>query len=583
MEKINFSADFQEFKENSERIGEFEGLLVNYNHKNIAHGMFKFAKGSMKMNEGKSLFILYNHESGNIPVGTMTGVDIDEGFKVVAKLDLSKDEGGYINKDAAKLYNLMKAGARFELSAGGWLVEYAEKKENDKRFYEITKFDAYEGSITPRGAVQGSKVTKVFNEDGGNENMTREEMQALFKEELKNGMTEFIKALSDAQKDDEIMALPKKLDELQGKFNKMEDKFNEEFIDEINTKFEEFNKIIKGLRVDFTPTEKEIGRAQEFLSVINELNKGAKKFTIDEKTMLNFATTGTTEDTKTKAAVRPQYLTGILKRLQEANPLFAKLRVISISENSLELDREEIGLPEVAWIGETDTRAETDINALKDVEIKLHQIYALPKLSNKLVATNYVGYVDFLLERVEYAWGLKLANTMLSGTGTKQPLGILKDENVTNSVEWASGVTDEELADSIVTTYNSIRDEISSKSDWIMRRETWVKLSKIKDKDGRYRITDIKDGSERRLMGRPVIIIDSANSGLKTFDEASSTDPVAVFGDITNGMLGIENSKLVMNIKDQITEKGFTKYYMEKLMGFGVVLPECFTVVKKGA
>lgn len=579
MESINFSADFQEFKENSERAGEFEGLLVNYNHSNLAHGMFKFAKGSMKMNEGKSLFILYNHVSGNIPVGTMTGVDTDEGFKVVAKLDLSKDEGGYINKDAAKLYNLMKAGAKFELSAGGWLVEYAEKKENDKRFYEITKFDAYEGSITPRGAVKGSKVTKVFNEDGGDEKMTREEMQEL----LKQGLQQFAEDMVKAQKDEEIEALPKKFSELEEKFNKIKDDVSQEFSQVVEEKFEEFNKVIKGLKKEFTPTEKEIGRAEEFLSVINELNKGAKKFTIDETTMLNFATTGTTEETKTKAAVRPQYLTGILKRLQEANPLFAKLRVISISENSLELDREEIGLPEVAWVGETDARAETDINALKDVEIKLHQIYALPKLSNKLVATNYVGYVDFLLERVEYAWGLKLANTMLNGTGTKQPKGILNDENVTNSIEWASAVTDEELADSIVTAYNSVRDEIASKSDWIMRRETWLKLSKIKDNDGRYRITDIKDGSERRLMGRPVIIIDSANSGLKTFDEATSAEPVAIFGDIANGMLGIENSKLVMNIKDQITEKGFTKYYMEKLMGFGVVLPECFTIVKKGA
>lgn len=579
MESINFSANFQEFKESSERAGEFEGILVNYNHNNLAHGYYKFAKGSMKMNEGKTLFILYNHESRNIPVGTMTGVDTDEGFKVVAKLDLSKDEGGYINKDAAKLYNLMKSGAKFELSAGGWLLEYTEKKENDKRFYEITKFDAYEGSITLRGAVKGSKVTRVFNKDGGNKDMTKEEMQEL----LKQGLQQFAKEMVNAQKDEEIEALPKKFSELEEKFNKIKDDVSKEFSEVVEEKFEEFNKVIKGLKKEFTPTEKEIGRAQEFLSVINELNKGAKKFTIDETTMLNFATTGTTEETKTKAGVRSQYLTGILKRLQEANPLFAKLRIVSISENSLELDREEIGLPEVAWVGETDTRSETDINALKDVEIKLHQIYALPKLSNKLIATNYVGYVDFLLERVEYAWGLKLANTMLNGTGTKQPLGILKDTNVTNSVEWASGVTDEELADSIVTTYNSIRDEIASKSDWIMRRETWVKLSKIKDKDGRYRITDIKDGSERRLMSRPVIIIDSANSGLKTFDEASSTEPVAVFGDVTNGMLGIENSKLVMNIKDQITEKGFTKYYMEKLLGFGVVLPECFTIVKKGA
>ena len=44
---------------------------------------------------------------------------------------------------------------------------------------------------------------------------------------------------------------------------------------------------------------------------------------------------------------------------------------------------------------------------LKDVNIAMHQIYALPKISNKLMASNYVGYVAFLMDRVEYAWGLK--------------------------------------------------------------------------------------------------------------------------------------------------------------------------------
>lgn len=582
---ISFGVNLEEFAEKTDKKGCFSGILVNYNHKTLALGYCRFNKGSMKNNEGKTMLLLYNHAGNNIPVGTCMGYETEKGFEIEAQLQLTQDESGaYLNSNAAALYDLMKnQGAKFELSAGGIISKGGSKEETvDGRkiyYYSIDEFNAYEGSITPKGAVQGSKITKVFGENGGDEDMPG--TNGITIEQMKQMFSEFTKEMIGAQSSKEVEALPGKFAELQAEFAKIQNSITVEFKEELDEKFKEIDGVIKGLKTGFKATEEQMSRAEEFMAVVNELNNGAKNFTVEPGTELNFATTGTTTDAKTSAAVKAQYLTGILKRLQEANPLFAKLRLINITENSLELDREEIGLPEIAWVGEEDVRSETDINALKDVDIKLHQIYAMPKLSNKLIATNYVGYVDFLLSRTEYAWGVKIANTMLNGTGVKQPLGILKDTNVTNKVEWAAAVTDEELADSIVETFNNTRDEISSKSSWIFRRTTWTKLSKIKDKDGKYKITDIKEGSSRTLMGRPVIIIDSPNSGLYDFDTAEATNEIGIFGDIENGMLGIQNNKLVMNIKDQITQKGFTKYYMEKMLGFGVVLPENFTIIKK--
>ena len=157
---INFSVGFEEFKEKEDKKGCFEGLLVNYNHKNLAHGYYKFTKGSMKINENKTMLLLYNHRGNQIPVGTCKGVETDEGFKIEAYLQLTTDQNGnVINKEAYALYDLMKnQGAKFELSAGG-IIEDGESKEITEKgktswFYEIKKFNAYEGSITPKGAVQ---------------------------------------------------------------------------------------------------------------------------------------------------------------------------------------------------------------------------------------------------------------------------------------------------------------------------------------------------------------------------------------------------------------------------------------------
>lgn len=583
-ETFNFNFNFEGFKEVEGKEGVFKGLLVNMQNSKLAKGYYKFVKGCMKGNNNKELFLMYNHYDNIIPVGKMTGQETEKGFEVEAEFHLAKDSAGnYINQEAAKLYSLMKdMKMTFELSVGGFIKKYNQTQDNGKYAMEILEFDAYEGSLTPRGAVSGSKVTEVFNKNKDNKGaieMNPEE-QKLF---IASIITAMQKEVFKAETNEEIKALPTKLSELEAKFTGIKEELTEELKESFKERFNEINTVIKGLKSNYTATPEEVKLADEFLAAFAEIkaNNGKMMEITPETTLKMAATSGTTEGEGTEAAVKAFQLLGILTRLQEANPVVADLNIIPITDNSLDLDREEIGLPEVAWVGEEDERTETDISKLKDVSIKMQQIYALPKLSNKLVASNYVGYVNFLMSRVEYAWALKIANTIFNGTGAKQPLGILKDSNVTKVVEWdLATITDSELLDSIVTTYGNTRDEIASQAKWYMRRETWTRLTLIKDKDGKLQLIDIKNGGERKLMTRPVVIIDSANSGLKTIAEAKVGEPISVFGDIKRGMLGITNTKLNLKIMDQLTAKGWTAYYMEKGLGFGVVLPEYFTIIK---
>lgn len=252
---INFSVGFEEFKEKEDKKGCFEGLLVNYNHKNLAHSYYKFTKGSMKINENKTMLLLYNHRGNQIPVGTCKGVETDEGFKIEAYLQLTTDQNGnVINKEAYALYDLMKnQGAKFELSAGG-IIEDGESKEITEKgktswFYEIKKFNAYEGSITPKGAVQGSKITKIFN-DEGERKMTPQEQQTF----IASLIAAMQKEIFSAQQDEEIKALPEKISALEQQFSAIKETLTEEVKEAFNEQFNEINNVIKGLKVDFKPT-----------------------------------------------------------------------------------------------------------------------------------------------------------------------------------------------------------------------------------------------------------------------------------------------------------------------------------------
>lgn len=583
MEKINFSMGLNF---NAENEGIFEGILVNYNHENLAHGIFKFAKGSMSKNVGKPLFVLYNHESGNIPVGTMTGTETEDGFKIVAKLDMSKDEGGYINKNAAALYNLMKNGAQFELSVGGWLKEYAEKKENGKRFIEITEFDAYEGSITPRGAVEGSKITNVFsnffNDEGGN--MTKEEMQAMLQQQFKD----FTHTMLAAKKDEEIEKLPEQFKKLQENFDEMRGEFSKEVLEGFENKFAEINEVIKSLRKDFKATEEEVSDAEQFTALLRAMDDKGNGVTqtFNSNSEIAFGEIGTTDGSSSNVnldkTIKPTYVTKILERLQAKNPILADINFISITDGSLYIPREMIGLPQCGWVGEVAERPDTTITKIDNVTIALFQLYAMPVVSNKLLATNFVGYANFLLRRVEYVMSLTLANAILNGDGSLKPKGVLQDTNVQSGKKELDNTDDTTLVDSIIDAYYSVREEIASGAKWYMRRETWARIAKCKNTQKDFYITDLNTGNQRTLMTRPVVIVEDDNSGLKDITTAgATTDPVALFANLGMTVQGVVNNKLDLRIEDRITQKGVTKYYMEKLVGAGVQLPEYAVMLVK--
>ncbi|CAL7888362.1 HK97 family phage major capsid protein [Fusobacterium necrophorum subsp. funduliforme] len=585
-EMLNFSCEIKEFKE-EEEVGKFTGILVGMQGNNVAKGYYRFQKGSMKKNNGKTLFLQYNHNGAIIPVGTLVGEETAKGFEVVGTFHLKKDENGaYINPEAAKLYSLMKdLGVRFEMSVGGYITDYKEYSENGKYYADILEFDAYEGSLTPKGAVPGSKVTKVFNNKTGGEKMTKEEIIALMTGVLTTFKEDLLKAGTDA----EVAALPEKFNALTEQFNKLQESMEKDVKETFSKQLNELNDVLKGLKADFKATEEEVDEATQFKAILLAVNKAGQKveslFTGDTVVEFKDMTTsdGKTTTTTGKAITKTTLISKIIERIQESNPVLKDVAFIPTSDGSMTFPREVAGLPETGWVGEAEERKETSVTKIENVVVTIYQLYALPVVTNKLLATNFVGYANFLLKRVEYALGLRLANAILNGTGTNMPLGILQDPAVDTTVE-IDVTEDSKFADSIISIYYALPTEYAKTAKWYMRKETWAEVAKLKNSQKDFYITDLNTGNERTLMTRPVEIVESDDSGLKAIaTAAATTDPVLVFGSMAFGVQGIENPKMAMQLQDQITSKGLTKYYMEKGVGAGVLLPECFVKAVKKA
>ena len=580
-EGINFNCELQEFKENSEKEGQFTGILVNMQGNTAAKGVYRFQKGSMKSNDGKKLLLMYNHYGELMPIGTLTGKETEKGFEVIGQFHLTKDaNGNYLNPEAAKLYSFMKEmHASFEMSDGGVIEEYKEKSEGNNYFIDIYNFNAHEGSLTPKGAVKGSRVTRVFNrENGGIGQMDKEQLKLLMAELLANFKTELLEAGTSK----EIKELPEKFNEISIKFEEIKTELNGEFKAEIEKQMNEFNEIIKGLKADFKPTRKEVTAAEQFSAMIQAVEKTGKSADIvfTEETEVSFADPASTSNTA--AAVKTQYVNTILERLTDINPVLTDITFIPITDGSLTIPREVAGLPETGWVGEEENRKETTTSKLENLNIAIHQLYAMPKITNKLLATNFVGYANFLLKRVEYALSLRLADALFSGTGANMPTGILKDTSVKKKVEFDT-TDDTTFVDSIITAYYSMKEAIAKQAKWYFSPETWARIAKLKNSQKDFYLTDLDTGTTRTLMSRPVILVDSENAELKGIDTATAgTDIVGVFADLSTAVMGIQNNAMTMRLEDKVTSKGYTKYYMEKGVGFGVQLPEnIIKIVKK--
>lgn len=587
-EVLNFKCNLAEFKEDENSKGKFKGLLVNMQGDNTAKGIYRFKTGSMKKNDGKKLFLQYNHEGSLIPIGTLIGKETKEGFEVEGTFHLQKDESGaYINPEAMKVYSLMKdLGAEFEMSVGGVMTKFKDYVEDGKYYIDILEFDAYEGSLTPKAAVPGSKVTRVFGEEniGGNK-MEKDELIALF-----TGILETFKAdLLKAGTDEEIAKLPVEFSKLTEQFNGLKDSLEKDLKENFSKQINELNDVLKGLKADFKATEEEVDDATQFKAMLLNVKDNGQKSEIvfNEDSKLEFKDMvvgdGKTGSATGKAIVTTTIVKKILERIQDSNPVLKDITFITTDDAGITIPREMAGLPEVGWVGEVEERKDTAVTKVENITVNIFQLYALPVVTNKLLATNYVGYATFLLKRVEYALGLKLADSVFNGSGTNMPLGILKDTAVTNQQEIDTS-DDAKFIESIIDIYYSIPTDVAKESNWYIRRETWQQISKLKNTNKDFYITDLNTGNTRTLMSRPVELVESEGSGLKTLKEAVAvTDPVMVFGNVKEGLLGIENPKMTMKLEDQITSKGLTKYYMEKGVGVGVQLPEYFVKVVKKA
>lgn len=264
-----------------------------------------------------------------------------------------------------------------------------------------------------------------------------------------------------------------------------------------------------------------------------------------------------TSETIRSMLVSTSSLRGVANVVQVDGPTFDVL-----------IDRTEVGS---GWATETAAQTETSTPALERISIRLHQLSAMPKASQRLLDDSAFDVEGWLAQRIATRFIRAESAAFINGDGVDKPRGILLPAKVSNATwTWgnlgyvptgaAADFATTNAADCIITLVYALGAEYRANGSFVMNSRTAGAVRKMKDADGRFMWSDgLAAGEPARLLGYPVLICEDMP------DIAANAYPVA-FGDFAAGYTIAERPDLRV-LRDPFSAKPHVLFYASKRVG----------------
>lgn len=268
--------------------------------------------------------------------------------------------------------------------------------------------------------------------------------------------------------------------------------------------------------------------------------------------------------------VDPQTADRIRSMLLSTSSLRAAANVVQVDATSFDvlIDRSEVGS---GWATEVASQAETTTPTIERISIKLHELSAMPKASQRLLDDSAFDVEGWLAGKIATRFIRAEAGAFINGDGIDKPKGILLPTKVANaSWVWgqigyvpttaAADFATTNASDCIVNLVYSLGADYRANGTFLMNSKTAGAVRKMKDADGRFMWGDsLQAGEPARLMGYAVLICEDMP------DVAANAFPIA-FGDFAAGYTIAERPDLRI-LRDPFSAKPHVLFYANKRVG----------------
>lgn len=287
--------------------------------------------------------------------------------------------------------------------------------------------------------------------------------------------------------------------------------------------------------------------------------------------------------------VHPDMSGQIVGFVYETSPIrqYASVQVISTDalEGLHDLDEASAG-----WVEETGSRSETTTPQLDKWRIPVHEVYAFPKATQKLLDDAAINMEAWLAGKVSDKFGRMENAAFVNGTGVTQPRGFL------TYADWSSaGVYDHGKIEQFDTGVNGdfdtaanggsdvlldalygLKAQYRGNAVWAMNRATAKKVRQLKDSDNNYLwAPGIAAGQPSTLMGYPVASFEDMP------DPATNSLSIAVAD--WRATYQIVDRMGIRVLRDPYTAKPYVGFYSTKRVGGDVVNFDSIKLIKFAA
>ena len=310
----------------------------------------------------------------------------------------------------------------------------------------------------------------------------------------------------------------------------------------------------------------------------------------DDNGFENYIRKGSTRDMETKALsssngetggyLVPQLLSKkIYSRLHELSPIRKLASTCEISSDALDVLTEK-GRATVGWVAETEKREETKTPEFIKQRIQLHEIFANPKASQRLIDDAHINIEEWLTNKVATEMAVAENASFINGNGKNMPKGILTNDKVGigkgefGKIEHllVENFSESPTTDVLFDVYHSMNSAYLNDAVWMMSRRMQSALRKLRDKATGQHIWQpgLEKGAVNTLLGHPVVTVDELS--------ADENDNI-LFANLKRGYQIVDGKNKFKIMRDPYTQKPYVLFYVTKRVGGDVVDHNAFKLI----
>lgn len=285
-------------------------------------------------------------------------------------------------------------------------------------------------------------------------------------------------------------------------------------------------------------------------------------------------------------AVTPDMSGRIAQLVRETSPMRKVANVVTIGTDALE-GVNDLNEATSGWVGETEARNETAAPRIGEYRIPVHEQYAEPRATQKLLDDALFNAEEWLAGKIAERLARMENEAFVHGNGVRKPRGFLTYAAGTPSasafnvieqlVTGQSGAfASSHPGDAIINLVYSLKSAYRDKAVFMMKRSTLAAVRKLKDGDNNYLWQpdfQLKQGGT--LLGFDVIEAEDMPA------IAANSLSIA-FGDFNAGYQIVDRQG-VRILRDSFTAKPYVKFYTTKRTGGDVMNFEAIKLLKFSA